>query len=46
MTLERSKEKMGRYIYHFYSPAVESGFYSDTGRVTAFFTKLSNRDRG
>ena len=31
-----------RYIYHFYSLAVEAGFYGDTGRVIGFFTKLSN----
>ena len=29
-------------IYHFYSLAVEAGFYGDTGRVISFFTKLSN----
>ena len=34
------------YIYHFYSLAVEAGFYGDTGRVIDFFTKLSNIDRG
>ena len=31
-------------IDHFYSLAVESGFYGDTGRVISFFTKLSNGD--
>ena len=36
----------GIVIYHFYSLAVEAGFYGDTGRVIGFFTKLSNRDRG
>ena len=30
------------YIYHFYSLAVEAGFYGDTGRVIGFFTKLGN----
>ena len=34
------------YIYHFYSLAVEAGFYGDTGRVIGFFRKLSNGDRG
>ena len=34
------------YIYHFYSLAVEAGFYGDTGRVIGFFTKLSNGDHG
>ena len=33
-------------IDHFYSLAVEAGFYGDTGRVIGFFTKLSNGDRG
>ena len=31
-------------IDHFYSLAVKAGFYGDTGRVTGFFTKLSNGD--
>ena len=31
-----------RYKFHFYSLAVEAGFYRDTGRVVDFFTKLSN----
>ena len=35
-----------RYNYHFYSLTVGSGFYGDIGRVTGFFTKLSNRDSG
>ena len=29
-------------MYHFYSLAVEAGFYGDTGRVIGFVTKLSN----
>ena len=37
---------IGIYIYHFYSLAVEAGFYGDTGKVIGFFTKLSNGDRG
>ena len=35
-----------RYKYHFYSLAVEAGFYSDTGRVVGSFTKLSNGEHG
>ena len=35
------------YVYnHFYSLAVEAGFYGDTGRAIGFFMKLSNGDRG
>ena len=39
------KRVTDKYIYHFYSLAVEAGFYDDTGRVIGFFTKLSNGDR-
>ena len=51
VTSGRSQEKRGRnvtekHIYHFYSLAVEAGFYGDTDRVIGFFTKLSNGDRG
>ena len=35
-----------RYINHFYSLAVEAGFYGDAGRMVGSFTKLSNVDRG
>ena len=34
------------YKYHFYSLAVEAGFYGDCGRVVGTFTKLSNGERG
>ena len=43
---ERGRNVTDKYIYHFYSLAVEAGFYGDTGRVIGFFTKLSNGDRG
>ena len=46
MTTGRSQERRGRNVtvidtYHFYSIAVEAGFYGDTGSVIGFFTKLS-----
>ena len=45
--VEREGEKCNVIdIDHFYSLAVEAGFYGDTGRVIGFFTKLGNRDRG
>ena len=31
---------------HFYSIAMEVGFYGDTGRMIGFFRKLSNGERG
>ena len=47
----KSRDEGGRNVMvididHFYSLAVEAGFYGDTGRVIGFFTKLSNGDRG
>ena len=36
-----------RYKYHFYSLAVEAGFYRDVGRVVVdLFVKLSNVHSG
>ena len=54
VTSGRNQEKRGRnvtgtgyrYNYHFYSLAVEAGFYSDVGRVVDLFVKLSNVHRG
>ena len=51
MTSGRSQEMRGRNVTvididHFYSLAVEVGFYGDTGRAIGIFTKLSNGDRG
>ena len=51
VTSGRSQEKRGkcngnRYINHFYSRAVEAGFYGDAGRVVGSSTKLNNVDRG
>ena len=34
------------YKYHFYSLAVEAGFYGHCGRVVGYFMKLSNGERG
>ena len=39
---EEGRKVTESYIYHFFSLAVEAGFYGDTGRVIGFFTKLSN----
>ena len=39
---ERGRNVTEKYIYHFYSLAVEAGFYCDTGSVIGFYKKLSN----
>ena len=44
--VEGEKCNRFRYKYHFYSLAVEAGFYGDCSRVVGSFTKLSNGERG